>query len=57
MIVLNTPVLVDAIIPFDHERHNESINVLEVISKKELKVFEPRLLIAELSAVLTRYRP
>jgi len=57
MIVLDTSIFVDAIIPFDHERHRKSITVLEVVSKKELEIFEPRLLIVGLSAVLARYRP
>ncbi len=57
MIVLDTSVFVDAIIPFDRERHRKSTTVLDVISKKELEVFEPRLLVVELSAVLARYKP
>ena len=48
---------VDSIIPFDYDRHRKSATVLEVISKKELEVFEPRLFVVELSAVLARYRP
>ena len=56
MIVLDTSVLVDAIIPFDSERHRKSTTVLEMISSKELVVFEPKLLVVELSAVLARYR-
>ena len=57
MIVLDTSVFVDAIIPFDCERYRKSTTVLDVISKKELEVFEPKLLVVELSAVLARYRP
>ena len=57
MIVLDTSAFVDAIIPFDRERHRKSTTVLDVISKKELEVFEPKLLVVELSAVLARYRP
>jgi len=57
MIVLDTSVFVDAIIPFHHERHQKSINILGAISGRDLEVFEPRLLIVELSAVLVRYKP
>ena len=57
MIVLDTSVFVDSIIPFNHERHRKSITLLEVVSKKELEVFEPKLIVIELSAVLARYKP
>ena len=57
MIVVDTSVFVDAIIPFIRGRHHKSTTVLDVISEKELEVFEPKLLVVELSAVLARYRP
>ena len=57
MIVFDTSVFVDAIIPFDCERHRMSATVLDVVSKRGLEVFEPKLLVVELSAVLSRYRP
>jgi len=37
MIVVDTSVFVDAIIPFDRGRHHKSTTVLDVISERELR--------------------
>ena len=57
MIVFDTSMFVDAIIPFDCKRHRMSATVLDAVSKRGLEVFEPKLLVVELSAALARYRP
>lgn len=57
MIVLDTSVFVDAIIPFDVKRHDLALNLIDLISRRGLEVYEPQLLEVELSAVLVRYKP
>jgi predicted nucleic acid-binding protein len=56
MIVLDTSILIDALIPFNIDRNRKSIMVLDIISEKNLDIFEPKLFIIELSAVLIRYK-
>ncbi|AEM38204.1 PilT protein domain protein [Pyrolobus fumarii 1A] len=57
MIVLDTSVYVDALIRFDAERSRRSLRVIDVVSRRNLPVYAPMLLVVELSGVLARYRP
>ncbi len=57
MIVLDTSVYVDAIVPFDEERSRRSKSVVRRVSERNLPVFAPRLLLVELAGVLARYKP
>jgi len=50
MIVLDTSVFVGALIPFDVKRHYKSIALIDLISERGLDIFEPKLLVIELSA-------
>ncbi|RLF02119.1 MAG: PIN domain-containing protein [Thermoprotei archaeon] len=56
MIVLDTSVFVDAIIPFRKDRHELASGVIDLISEKGLELYEPKLLIVELSGILIRFK-
>ena len=56
MIVLDTSVFVDAIIPFRKDRHELASGVVALISEKGLELYEPKLLIVELSGILIRFK-
>jgi len=57
MIVLDTSIFIDAIIPFDEMRHIRASHLLDIISERGLDIYEPCLLEIELSGVLARYKP
>jgi len=56
MIVLDTSVFVDAIIPFRKDRHEPASGVIDLISEKGLELYESKLLIVELSGILIRFK-
>jgi len=56
MIVLDTSVFVDAIIPFKKDRYELANNIIDVISRRGLSLYEPKLLVIELSGVLVRFK-
>ena len=57
MIVLDTSIFIDAIIPFNMERHSIASKLLSIVSEQGLNIYEPQILTIELSGVLVRYKP
>ncbi len=57
MIVVDTSVFVDAIIPFRRERHELSLKLFDTLSSRNVPIVAPLLLVVELSGVLARYKP
>ncbi|BES82399.1 type II toxin-antitoxin system VapC family toxin [Pyrodictium abyssi] len=57
MIVLDTSILVDAVIPFDEHRRSIVRRVLRAVEEAGAVVYEPRLVLVELAGVLARYQP
>ena len=56
MIVLDTSVFVDAVIPFEKGGCELANNVIGIISGRGLSLYGPRLLAVELSGVLVRFK-
>ena len=56
MLVLDTSVFVDAIIPKVAERHNKAFGLIRIASKHNLALYEPKVLMIELAGVLSRYK-
>ncbi|MEM3070787.1 MAG: hypothetical protein QW638_07840 [Candidatus Bathyarchaeia archaeon] len=54
MIALDTSIFVDSIIPFNRARHGLTSEILSTISRRGLKIHEPKVLMVELSGILVR---
>lgn len=57
MIVFDTSVFVDAIIPRVKSRHELAMDILSAVDARNLAVFEPKVFLVELAGVLARYKP
>ena len=56
MIVLDTSVLVDALLPRLERRHEAALSLIQILSEKEALIYGPRILLVELACVLSRYK-
>ncbi|RLI13703.1 PIN domain-containing protein [Candidatus Bathyarchaeota archaeon] len=56
MIVLDTSVFIDALVPRSGKRHAHALSLMKIISERELAVYGPKILLVELACVLSRYR-
>ena len=56
MIVLDTTVFIDALIPFTKDRHEKAISIINEVDKRSLILYEPKLFLIELAGVLSRFK-
>ena len=56
MIVLDTSIIIDSLMPHLGNRHNRALQLLNLLSEKSILVYEPKILLIELACVLSRYR-
>jgi len=56
MIVFDTSIYIDALIPTLKERNIQAKEIIKITTERNLEVFEPRAFIVELAGVLSRFK-
>ena len=55
MIVFDTSIYIDALIPLKEKRNNDAKEIIRITTRGGFEIYEPRTFIVELAGVLSRF--